>query len=535
MGTAIAKAAVRPRVITVAAVAAPYLIALWFGAWSLRGLDSGTPVDTDAARHAMNGVFIHDMLWHCHPLHLLEFAKSYYTRYPSLSMPYHPPVFPLFEALFLFAFGVHYLSARLAVAAATALAAWLLYRLVLKTHGSAPLAAAVTVLVFSLSSSLVLASDVMLEMPALVLILATMFQVPRPNEEWDTRRLMRFALLAAAAVWTKQNTVFLGLVPFAQVLLERRWRTLRSPALWIWSAVFGVFVVMLASLAALLGVAGNRSWPPFRPIPILSHNVPYYVDVLRQEFGIAGLILIAVSLVAALAGLAARGNSRNTLYVAWIGCDLMVAFLMPPYDYRYVFFAYPALAVLVCQTLAGAARRLVPPRLAWAAPALLAAGWFATHITTRPAFLHGPAETARLVAQSHPERILYCGRSNGNFVFALRALDPELKASTIRGDKLPRAVFQPAALERFAHDYGIDYIVLERSSIPRPWDGLVPGSPAYRFVDSVPLASSDQWMNGSLQVYRFLNPSSKPESTLRLRALGLTFDAGLPPERDAPE
>jgi hypothetical protein len=214
----------------------------------------------------------------------------------------------------------------------------------------------------------------------------------------------------------------------------------------------------------------------------------------------------------------------------------LVAFLMPPYDYRYVFFGYAALVVVVCSVSFEAAKRLLSPRLAWTAPAVLAALWFSTHITTRPAFLHGPAEAARLMAPARPERILYCGRSNGNFIFALRALDRKRETATIRGDKLPRALFAPGAFEKFAHEYGVNYVVLERSSIPRPWDALAYAAPpSFQLVEDLPLTSSDAWLNGRLRVLRFLNPSPTPESTLRLKAAGVELDADLGPEPNSPE
>ena len=84
----------------------------------------------------MNGVFVHDLVRHGDALHLIAFAKSCYSRYPSLSIPYHPPLFPLAEALFFFGCGVNLFAARPAVAAATALGVVLHYRLVLRTHGS---------------------------------------------------------------------------------------------------------------------------------------------------------------------------------------------------------------------------------------------------------------------------------------------------------------------------------------------------------------------------------------------------------------
>ncbi len=532
MGPVLVKQPERLRVAALAAALAPLGIAVFFGAWSLRGLGSGTPTDTDAARHAMNGVFIHDLLRHGVPVPVVAFAKSYYSRYPSLSMPYHPPLFPAFEALFLFVLGVNYFAARVAIAVTTALAAWLLYKLALRTHGSQAFAAVSTILFFSLSSSVILASDVMLEMPTLVLILAAMHLLPGLDGGWGLRRGMAFALTAAAAVWTKQNAVFLGLVPFVYAAFERRWRALVSAALLIPACVFGAFVVALAALAMVIGITGNRQWPPFRPLPILSHNVPYYADVMREEFGAAGVVLIAIAILAALAMLRGRGVSReNVPYLAWAACVFAVAFLMPPYDFRYIFFAYPALAIVVSSVLHRAGLRLLPAKFAWTLPAALAAAWFATHITTSPYFVRGPAETAKLLAPVHAERILYCGRSNGNFIFALRALDPELRSATIRGDKLPRGIFQDGAFEKFAHDYGIQFVVMERSLVQRPWDRLFESAPeSFELVRELPLSSSDRLMNGRLRVFRFSNPSPTPLGTLELRALGMKLDAELPAE-----
>ncbi|HVX65419.1 MAG TPA: hypothetical protein VHA11_02395, partial [Bryobacteraceae bacterium] len=131
----------------------------------------------------------------------------------------------------------------------------------------------------------------------------------------------------------------------------------------------------------------------------------------------------------------------------------------------------------------------------------------------------------------HAQRILYCGRSNGNFIFALRSLDRKRETATIRGDKLPRALFAPGEIEKFAHEYGVNYLVLERSAIPRAWDALAEAAPSsFQFVKDLPLASSDNWLNGRLRVFRFLNPSPTPESTLRLKASGVDLNADLGPE-----
>jgi hypothetical protein len=69
----------------------PLAIALCFTAWSFRSSGPYNMVETDAARHAMNGVFIHDLVAAGKILDVFAFAKSYYAHLPALSLPYHPP------------------------------------------------------------------------------------------------------------------------------------------------------------------------------------------------------------------------------------------------------------------------------------------------------------------------------------------------------------------------------------------------------------------------------------------------------------
>jgi 4-amino-4-deoxy-L-arabinose transferase-like glycosyltransferase len=114
----------------------PWLLALFFALWGLRGIETGNIVDTDAARHAMNGAFLHDLVRDGEFASPMQYAKAYYGRYPALSLPYHPPLFPLVESVFFFGFGVNLVTARILVALFVALAAVLLYHLILRTHGS---------------------------------------------------------------------------------------------------------------------------------------------------------------------------------------------------------------------------------------------------------------------------------------------------------------------------------------------------------------------------------------------------------------
>ena len=210
---------------------APFLLAVFFGLWSLRGIRGSSIADYDSPRHALNGAFMLDIVRHGKLAHPVEFGYWYYSRLPALSIPYHPPVFPAFEALLYSILGVNSLSARLAMAIATAVAVLLLFRLVLKSHGSRLLALLVTASFFVLPSVQMLSNIVMLEVPALVFVLSALrFLIP-DEQIFQNRRTLYFALFAVAAIWTKQ-TVFLLALPFIYVPLSGRWGLLRKAYFW---------------------------------------------------------------------------------------------------------------------------------------------------------------------------------------------------------------------------------------------------------------------------------------------------------------
>jgi hypothetical protein len=151
----------------------------------------------------------------------------------------------------------------------------------------------------------------------------------------------------------------------------------------------------------------------------------------------------------------------------------------------------------------------------------------AHHVLAPPYTMRGPAQAAAHVMQHSAKRILYCGLADGHFIFAVRALDPELQAVVIRGDKLAPETFTPGRIEDFAHHHGIDYVVLERTAGPQPWSGLWYSLPPTMVVEKELAMTADPYLlfNGVLRIYRFTNPSRAPTS-FRQMPLGERVQSG---------
>jgi Dolichyl-phosphate-mannose-protein mannosyltransferase len=538
----------------------PYLGALFFALWSLRGVSHSDIVDTDAARHAMNGAFIYDLVRGGHLTHPIDFAKAYYGHLPAITIPFHPVVFPTIVSGFYALFGVKALSARLAVALAVGICFLLLYRLVEATLRNSAIAACAAITVLSLEHVQLVATDVMLELPAMAFTLAALYclrDLPFQEEArafpWGCALL--FTALGGLAISTKQHAVFLGGVPVLGALLTRRWRWLKRPQIWISAVVLlGVGAGWALLWAHFQGSALNGNQVASSPHDlrfVVFKNTGLYSRWIWEDLtGLPG-IFAACSIAAFAyavwkrqwrgAGLSLSRNSRTTdspgaakssesllrltprpaawaLYTAWMISAALVLLVVGAVDPRYLFFLIPAAVVIGYAMLWRGCASLWGERRAWYLPTLFGIAWFLTGLFFQPEYLRGPAEAAALVTESGPARVLYAGEADGNFVFAVRSHDPNLQTTVIPAGKLPASTFGPEAMERFCRHFGINWIVLEDVPAVHDWSSMTASpAPSMRLERSFPLESSrTRWKSGRIQVYRFTAPADPGGGVLEL-------------------
>ena len=83
----------------------------------------------DASRHAMNGVFLRDLLLEGGLLHPIRFATEYYQQYPAINIGFYPPFMYLSSVPFLTIFGASHAVSQ-AVVTLYALAAGVMVYLI---------------------------------------------------------------------------------------------------------------------------------------------------------------------------------------------------------------------------------------------------------------------------------------------------------------------------------------------------------------------------------------------------------------------
>ncbi|HLH44922.1 MAG TPA: glycosyltransferase family 39 protein [Bryobacteraceae bacterium] len=502
---------------------APYLLGLYFALWSLWGAGRTGIVDTDAARHAMNGAFIYDLFRSGHLSHPVEYAEQYYGHLPALSMPYHPPLFPALEALFFALFGVKLFTARLAVAAAVGASAALLYRLTEAMLENRILAACVTATVLSLESSQLVAQDVMLEFPSMAFLLAALCCLTdvAGRKGISGKSAVWFAIFAAAAFWSKQHAVLLGGVAVLTPLLSGRGSMLFRKQLIASVALFGASVfayIFLSSRFHNVGIhdaassAADLGW-------IARATIPAYFEWAKADLAGLPAAFAVCAIAASLLAWRRQGvRFRLGLYWAWIVSTALVLADLGDTNNRYLFFLFPATVTLGYAWLYGGCARLWGHRAAAIAASGFALAWVAAGWRHHREFLRGPAEAADMISRSGPARALYAGEADGQFIFAVRAADPKLEMTVISGGKLPREAFQPSQLEEFCARYGIDWLIVEDAPSLHPWNAIAESQPGFlRLERSIPLESTRaRWRSGFLNVYRVLRGKTAPGGVLEV-------------------
>lgn len=479
---------------------------------AMRGSYGTAPFLNDAARHCVNGVLLHDMVRDGAVLHPVEYARQFYDKLPAISIPYHPPGFAAFEATMFTLFGVSYPVARLSVAVCFGASVWLFYVLASRLTGIPALALVATALFHSLPLSRRVSSEVMLEFPSLVVSFAALLVlISTLSSEHALRKAIGFGLVAALAVWTKQTSVFLAGVPvFAGLLLYRK-RILHHL-----NVLAGVPIIMVSGFALLelmkfAGATSSRGWPHSTVLEVIGHNAAFYTHVLASQSTFAGFTIAICGFVwFVFSHWKKPFEVESSALIGWIIAAAGVPLLLAPFSPRYIIDLLPALIVVSLLACYRAAQKFrVPNRILAIAAAVLVVLSCATGDwpTGR---LTGFKEAAAYIAAAHPERILLCSYRNGSFTFELRTLQPNHHTTVIRGDALTAKEVQPKAFAVFLRKYGIEYVVLDQTSVDAPFEGIAMSSPGELVLKKTIPVTGEAPGTGTLRIYKNVHPITGP-------------------------
>jgi hypothetical protein len=507
----------------------------------LRGVRVGEfSYNVDETQHAVTGLYVADLV-RDHPVtHPVEYTYRYYAQYPALSGIIHwPPLFYCFEGLFFLVLGPTVLAARLTILFFALLGSvfwFLLVRNLLHEWAAAFSAVGLALL----PSVLLFEKTVMLEIPLLACCLAASFFWISYLRKGKKSDVYWFALFASAALLTKQNGIYL--IPFCALsgLLRGGWKLfLRREVLYavtIWfllispyyALVYAVHWKTIAMDLSEKGLEGIDRWL-------------FYFKVLPGQlgwgllgFGLLGILtsrkwarpeVVGIMLswmVACYVTLTVIGHKEARYVIYWI----------PPFLYfasglLFCFFRKPALKV------AGALAAVI------LLMAMLVSAW-----SFRRPYVSGYAAVPkRILEASKSAVILFDGPLPGNFIFFMRADDPDRRFLVLRkalyaynikkeGGSV-ELVHSPQDIEDLFHEDGVRFIVVSDHA-PFKFESQkmlrdLLKTPSYKELGRFQIAGDDlSPPNTTLVLYENLKWTPPAGKYLRIKMLTMGRDIVVP-------
>ncbi len=500
---------------------------------------------SDAPRHAMDGVFYHDMARSLPLTHLKQWAMDYYIQYPAITVLFYPPLFALVEAVFFTLFGLSHSTAQLTVSAFLLATAYGAYFLTRRWVGR--VAAFATALLFVGTPAVALwGRQVMLEIPAFAFLIWGSYFFFRYLDSTRPRDLYLVAGLLVAAIYTKQSTIFIApayLLTFYYVYQES---IFRRKEFWCSVALFIVGVMPLAVFTGLWGRLNVQESMGGAWVESPRTAFSGWLYVGRQWPRQVGWTVLALAVVYCVGAILQKKwrlpKPAIFFFLAWLFAGYVFFTLIALKLDRYTIFLIFSLVFFSVLAVV----RGLPAKLASFAAVALAVGIFAhTLVADHVPYVSGYRAAAQYVCSIAPPGsvVLFSGLRDGSFIFNVRTMAECKNLTVIRADKLllivpgNRRLFgvkelgvNESQFKDMLGRYGVRYIVLE----PNFWSDLqsmqmlvrVLHTDQFKLLTTVSVAGSHEPDESRLEIYQNLLPASQRENLIRfeLPAFGVTIE-----------
>ncbi len=491
---------------------------------------------SDAPRHAMDGVFYHDMGRALPFAHLKQWAIDYYLQYPAVTALTYPPLFAVVEAVFFSVFGISHATAQLTVTfflLLVAIAAFCIARRWLDS-----IASLATALLFIGTPVMALWSrQVMLEIPTFAFLLWSAYFFFRYLDSANSYYLYVTSLLVLAAAYTKQPAVFIVPAYLLTLCAVYKKELVRRAELW-WSALLLlVGIVPLAVYTWLWGrtnmqQAVGGGWVKHSRVSAATWSYVAYYEWPRQ----VGWVVLGLALMYCVGCLVRKTwrlpGPALLFFTMWVATGYVFFTLIAVSSQRYtIFLIFP----LVLFAVLGITR-LIPGRAASCLCLAFAIVSLVHTLRTHPApYVSGYRAAAQFTCSvaSANSVVMFSGLRDGSFIFNIRSL-PECKNLTvIRADKLllkvavDRRLFgvqefgvTETQLKDMLGRYGVRYIVME----PDFWSDLksmqmlvgMVRQGQFKLLTKIPIHSNREPIHSQIEIYENLGPVSQGKNLLRV-------------------
>jgi hypothetical protein len=485
---------------------------------------------SDSPRHALNGVFVMDLLRDLPLDDPAGYAYRYYAQYPALTILFYPPLFYAISAPFYALFGVSHEVALLVVALhyiAYGLGCWRLARFWLDSTG----ALAFALLMLALPEIAFWGRQIMLEVPAFAFLVWSAVAFLKHWQNGSRAGLYGAAALLVLAMYTKISVAYVGRVYALLLAWHHRLALFSQRDHWAVLALSAIGLVPLVVLTLKFGQANVQSVSGVADTVasrVALEGWLWYARQFPRQLGWPLLLASGAGLLWALTTQRqAPWFAGVRFWLLWLVVGYVFYSLIDLKEARHSVYLLPALVFFAV----GAVQHLLPRPYSSAALLVLLVATVATTVFLRPVYyVDGYAKAVDVVAKLAPKDsvVLFSGYRDGSFVFNLREREDRRDLSVLRADKilLSLAVRRELGVEekpmtdeqlaQLINDSGVHYVVMQ----PGFWTDLeamrrferVVKSPQFEEVLRVPTPANHKAHETELVIYRNLGPvGPKPD------------------------
>ena len=296
----------------------------------------------DEPSHYLSGLMVRDYIAHGFPGSPVQYAMNYYLHVPYFAIGHWPPLFYLLEGVWMIVFGTSHAAVLWLIASITALLAATIF--VIATRFVSVPAAACAGLLFCFIPQVEWSNNLVMTDTSIALL--GLWATLALGRYLDTGRIsfaLGFGILAGLTILTKYTGLYLTLLPFAGVVLCRRWNLLRRWSFWLPLGVVAIIWLPWLALTQRFVRTGlvPDQFADFSRLPL------YLRSFARQNGAILGILLAFAWALTLLKW--KRLNGMEAVLLLQPASILLMMLVAPvPSDGRYLVPALPSLILLMC-------------------------------------------------------------------------------------------------------------------------------------------------------------------------------------------
>src|SRR3989338_3944701 len=437
-----------------------------------KGINTSEFLSADAAHHGMDGIFVLDFV-RDHPVfNIYDYAVQYYTKYPALKIGFYPPFFAAVEALFYAIFGISVFSARLTVLFFAIIAMIYWFKLIRLIYNEK--IAFYSCLLFITTPYVVeWSKTVMLEMPALAMIIVAVYCFYHYIERNTPGYKYYFILSTIAAVYTKQTAVFIIPLFFLYILFTKKHKRLLDKEVLLIGAALLLLVLPLAiitlkfggtNIEQSIGDTGGRGGGGFL------RDILVYPKFLPNILTYPALILSVISFF-----FIKKYFYKSILFFAWIISFYLLFTYMNVRVIRYAYFWLPPFFLFASLPLDKNRWKIKNVSFGIILFILIFCYQFYSSFSYNKPLFSGYEDAAKYILGQQTNKV-FCqgsGIAEGNFIYQIRRLDKKRRMVVYRGSKilasyamyanksLVEHVKNKEEIQSLFDDYGLEFFVIE--------------------------------------------------------------------------